>query len=441
MIPMNNSFVRLAFVLSIALFFASCGDDSIYSGFEKMDNGAYMKFYSKGESEVAPRLNDGVTFEMTQYFDDTLLFSTSGDEPLDIVLKKADFVGDVSDALLMMHIGDSARLVVISDSIFNKVMNMETPAEYAGKPIYYDLKLLSVKPYEIIEAEQKVRADSLKTVEAMYLAKLKENPKYTLSNSGLIVMETNGKGKLAKLGEYLDFDFTICNPDGDTIMNTFNVEPVDIQYGEEFIGKGFTEALGMVPEGGSMRFVIPSELAFDSIGYQQFVEPYTPLVVYLKMNNVRDKEAFDKWQADLNAEKEAERERLLLLERKTIEDYINSNNITDTPTESGLYILREKEGTGDVAKWGDKVSIHYILSNLKDDVLESSYDYEQPFSFLLGKGEMIPAIEEALMTMSPGAKVTLISPSELAFGEIVIDEETIPAFTPLKIELELLSVE
>ena len=243
---MNNSFVRLAFVLSIALFFASCGDDSIYSGFEKMDNGAYMKFYSKGESEVAPRLNDGVTFEMTQYFDDTLLFSTSGDEPLDIVLKKADFVGDVSDALLMMHIGDSARLVVISDSIFNKVMNMETPAEYAGKPIYYDLKLLSVKPYEIIEAEQKVRADSLKTVEAMYLAKLKENPKYTLSNSGLIVMETNGKGKLAKLGEYLDFDFTICNPDGDTIMNTFNVEPVDIQYGEEFIGKGFTEALGMV---------------------------------------------------------------------------------------------------------------------------------------------------------------------------------------------------
>ena len=159
------------------------------------------------------------------------------------------------------------------------------------------------------------------------------------------------------------------------------------------------------------------------------------------MNNVRDKEAFDKWQADLNAEKEAERERLLLLERKTIEDYINSNNITDTPTESGLYILREKEGPGDVAKWGDKVSIHYILSNLKDDVLESSYDYEQPFSFLLGKGEMIPAIEEALMTMSPGAKVTLISPSELAFGEIVIDEETIPAFTPLKIELELLSVE
>ena len=72
--------------------------------------------------------------------------------------------------------------------------------------------------------------------------------------------------------------------------------------------------------------------------------------------------------------------------------------------------------------------------------VESSYDYDEPISFKIGNNEMIPAIEEALMTMAPGAKVTLVSPSALAFGEIVIDEELLPAYSPLVIELELVEV-
>ena len=84
-----------------------------------MDNGAYMKFYERSNEKVAPRLHDGVTFEMAQYFNDTLLFTTAGDEPIDIVLEPAAFVGDVTDALMNMHIGDSARMLVIADSVFS----------------------------------------------------------------------------------------------------------------------------------------------------------------------------------------------------------------------------------------------------------------------------------------------------------------------------------
>ena len=422
------------------LLFVACGSKSPYPGLKQMKNGAYMKFYNKNDKEVMPRLKDEVTFEMAQYFNDTLLFTTAGTEPMTLVLREADFKGDVVDGLLMMHVGDSAQLAVLSDSVFMTMLQMDVPEEYAGKPIYYELKLLSVKPYEILEAERKVLLDSLRQAELDFLAPLREDAKNTVTESGLIVLEQLGKGRTAQMGEYVNFDFTMCGPKGDTIMHSFGIEPVEMQYGEEFISAGFNEALGMVPEGGTMRFVLPSELAFDSVGYESHIDPYTPLVVLLKMNSVMDKAAYDKKMEALQAQKEAEATRLMSLEQKTMEDYLKANGITEQPTESGLVIIRKEEGIGPVAQWGDEVTVHYVMSNLKGELLESSYDYEHPVTFKIGNNEMLPAIEEAVMTMSKGSKVSLVSPSALAFGDFVIDEDLLPAYSPLKIDLELVEI-
>lgn len=422
------------------LLFVACGSKSPYPGLKQMKNGAYMKFYNKNDKEVMPRLKDEVTFEMAQYFNDTLLFTTAGTEPMTLVLREADFKGDVVDGLLMMHVGDSAQLAVLSDSVFMTMLQMDVPEEYAGKPIYYELKLLSVKPYEILEAERKVLLDSLRQAELDFLAPLREDAKNTVTESGLIVLEQTGKGRTAQMGEYVNFDFTMCGPKGDTIMHSFGIEPVEMQYGEEFISAGFNEALGMVSEGGTMRFVLPSEIAFDSVGYESHIDPYTPLVVLLKMNSVMDKATYDKKMEALQAQKEAEAKRLMSLEQKTMEDYLKANGITEQPTESGLVIIRKEEGTGPVAQWGDEVTVHYVMSNLKGELLESSYEYEHPVTFKIGNNEMLPAIEEAVMTMSKGSKVSLVSPSALAFGDFVIDEDLLPAYSPLKIDLELVEI-
>lgn len=424
----------------LCLLFVACGSKSPYPGLKQMKNGAYMKFYNKNDKEVMPRLKDEVTFEMAQYFNDTLLFTTAGTEPMTLVLREADFKGDVVDGLLMMHVGDSAQLAVLSDSVFMTMLQMDVPEEYAGKPIYYELKLLSVKPYEILEAERKVLLDSLRQAELDFLAPLREDAKNTVTESGLIVLEQTGKGRTAQMGEYVNFDFTMCGPKGDTIMHSFGIEPVEMQYGEEFISAGFNEALGMVPEGGTMRFVLPSELAFDSVGYESHIDPYTPLIVLLKMNSVMDKATYDKKMEALQAQKEAEAKRLMSLEQKTMEDYLKANGVTEQPTESGLVIIRKEEGTGPVAQWGDEVTVHYVMSNLKGELLESSYEYEHPVTFKIGNNEMLPAIEEAVMTMSKGSKVSLVSPSALAFGDFVIDEDLLPAYSPLKIDLELVEI-
>ncbi len=436
-----NRIHKLVAVATLLLLVVSCKNDSVYSGYDKMESGAYMKFYERNAEGDMPRVGDAVTIEMTQYFNDTMLFSTVGDKPLELVVNKSDFVGDVPDALRMMHVGDSARLVVLSDSVFINMMQMEVPETFTGKPIYYDIKLLSIKPFELIEAERRTLLDSLRMVENDYLVGLQADPKNMVTESGLIVMEKTGKGKCAKLGDYVNLDFIMCTIDGDTVMNSFDVESLDMQYGEEFICKGFTEAMGMVPVGGTMRFVIPSELGFDSTGYDKYIKPYAALIVKMRMNEVMDQAEHDAMQARLEAEQEAEKERLLLLESQLIDEYVKDNGITVEPTETGLYIIPVENGEGEKAKWGDKVSVHYILHNLKGDMVESSYDYGEPMSFVIGQGMMIPAIEDALTTMAPGAKVKLLSPSSQAFGEVEIDETLLPPYSPLLIELELVAIE
>lgn len=436
-----KSFIKSLIVALLPLLMVACNnDDSINGDFKKMDSGALMKFYSQNGSGVMPKFDDEVTFEMSQFFNDTMLFTTVGDKPMTMILKKPDFIGDIPDALRMMHVGDSACLMVLSDSVFASTMKMEVPEEYAGTPIYYDLKLVSVKPAEVVEAERKAHVDSLRVAELDFLASLKDDPKSTFTESGIIVLEKQGKNKYAKMGDFLNFDFTMCRPSGDTIMNTFGVDPIEMQYGEEFLFDGFNKALGMAPVGGMLRFVVPSEFAYDSIGYERYIEPYTPLVILLKMNSVVDKVTYEKQQAALRAEKEAEKERKLKLEGEAIAAWIKDNDVKEYPTESGLYIIRKKEGAGDLAKAGDVVSVHIELKNMEGVVLESTYDFNSPVTFKLGNGEMIPAIEEALLTMTPGEKVTLIVPSKLGFDDVTVDEEWLPAYTPLIIDLELVSI-
>ena len=429
------------FALCILFLMASCGhDDSIYAGFERMDNGAYMKFYSHGDSETMPRLKDEVTLEMAQYFNDSLIYSTEEEGPMSLVLHESDFVGDVTAGLLMMHVGDSARLVVMADSVLLYLMNMDSvPAEFAGLPIIYDMKLLSVKPFEVLEVERQAMLESRRQAEAEFLAAMQEEPKNTLTESGLIVMAKSGKGKVAKKGDYVVFDFLMCSSEGDTIMNSFDVEPVEMQYGEEFICPGIDDAIGMVPEGGTMRFVVPSALAFDSVGYQHFIQPYTPLVVEMRMNSVMDKAAYDKMMAEEEAAYEAEKAKRQVEEGKTIAAYIAANGVTQEPTESGLYIFLVEAGKGALAQWGDVVSVHCVLRNLQGEIIDSTYGEGEPMSFTIGEGDMVPAIEEAVMTMAPGAKVTVLTPSEMAFGEMDLGE-MLPPYTPLLIDLELVEV-
>ncbi|KKP59139.1 MAG: Peptidyl-prolyl cis-trans isomerase [Candidatus Magasanikbacteria bacterium GW2011_GWC2_34_16] len=75
------------------------------------------------------------------------------------------------------------------------------------------------------------------------------------------------------------------------------------------------------------------------------------------------------------------------------------------------------EGTGDEAKHGDQVSVHYTGVFEDGTKFDSSLDRGEPFSFLLGAGQVIKGWDLGVVGMREGEKRKLNIPYLLAYGE------------------------
>jgi len=108
-------------------------------------------------------------------------------------------------------------------------------------------------------------------------------------------------------------------------------------------------------------------------------------------------------------------------------------------TDSGLQYWDIRVGTGEVAKDGDHVKVHYTgwLTNGKK--FDSSVDAHQPFDFTIGKGDVIKGWEEGVTGMKVGGKRQLRIPPQLAYGEQGYSG-LIPANAILIFDIRLLAI-
>ena len=112
-------------------------------------------------------------------------------------------------------------------------------------------------------------------------------------------------------------------------------------------------------------------------------------------------------------------------------------------TASGLQYEDTVEGSGDVAKAGQYVSVHYTGWLYKDGVkgakFDSSKDRGQPFQFPLAAGHVIRGWDEGVQGMKVGGTRVLVIPPELGYGARGAGG-VIPANATLMFEVDLLGV-
>ncbi|QQR82415.1 FKBP-type peptidyl-prolyl cis-trans isomerase [Candidatus Campbellbacteria bacterium] len=111
---------------------------------------------------------------------------------------------------------------------------------------------------------------------------------------------------------------------------------------------------------------------------------------------------------------------------------------TMTPVQ-GLTVEVIQEGTGQEAKAGDMVSVHYTGTLTDGTKFDSSVDRGTPFEFQLGVGQVIAGWDAGVAGMKVGEKRKLTIAPELGYGARGAGG-VIPPNATLLFDVELLGI-
>ena len=120
----------------------------------------------------------------------------------------------------------------------------------------------------------------------------------------------------------------------------------------------------------------------------------------------------------------------------------NSGDSTNQTAQQNSGLISEdiKIGEGAEAANGKTVTVNYVGTLEDGTKFDSSYDRNQPFSFVLGDGEVIKSWDMGVLGMKIGGKRKLTIPSDLGYGAAG-SPPVIPPNATLVFEVELLKVE
>ncbi|TDC41613.1 FKBP-type peptidyl-prolyl cis-trans isomerase [Micromonospora sp. KC213] len=85
---------------------------------------------------------------------------------------------------------------------------------------------------------------------------------------------------------------------------------------------------------------------------------------------------------------------------------------------TGLKAAPLIRGTGPAAQAGQQITVNYVgVSYRTGDEFDASWKRSEPFSFVLGQGNVIPGWDQGMQGQTVGSRVQLDIPAEMAYGE------------------------
>jgi FKBP-type peptidyl-prolyl cis-trans isomerase len=253
------------------------------------------------------------------------------------------------------------------------------------------------------------------------------------TDSGLqYSLYTSEKGEKAKVGDIIKIHL-VNKTDKDSVLSSTykDNKPITLEVKAPSFKGDLMEGFTLMSEGDSGTFLV----SVDSLAQGNPLPPFLKSGSFLK---------FDVKLVDImtKAEYEQDMQKTQMEEvgkqDMEIQNYAKQNNLSVQKTPSGLYYSIETPGTGDNAKPGDNVSVHYKGYMLDGKVFDESFGRGEPITFPLGQGQVIAGWDEGIQMFKKGGKGKLLIPSRLGYGPQ--GSGPIPANSILIFDIELVDI-
>jgi len=202
----------------------------------------------------------------------------------------------------------------------------------------------------------------------------------------------------------------------DSMLFDFKKNPnyFEMPYaGPEYPGD-INEAFGLLSIGDSAHIIIRADSFFMKTARQpevpELFKENNDLHFFIKMVDIMTEE-------QLQAKRTQELEERKAKELSDLTVYLAGNYPDLEPTESGLFLIKEKSGKGKIPKDGDILAFDFKVSVLNGAMLYDSEQAGRPGEIEKGKPFDTEGFTEGLNTMRVGDELTLIVPSKLAFKD------------------------
>lgn len=287
---------------------------------------------------------------------------------------------------------------------------------------------------------------------SLFAACNKNNFKKT--DNGLLYRfeNVNNEGDQPQIGDVLVVELT-WRLDSTVLFSNVGKPDRLMQVRQDMFKGDINEGLLMMHKGDKATFAIPA----DSIA--KFMQPNQMPPSF--QQGTDQKYYYEISLVDIVTREELEQEQANFVEEMNkrqaeepalIAQYIKDNNITVKPTASGLYVIVRKKGNGPKVEAGKDVSIDYTGRLLDGTVFDSSREADaleaglvqqsrkyEPLSYKVGAQPLIKGWDEGVMGQTEGSEITLVIPSEIAYGSRGSGKDILP-FTPLVFDLTILEV-
>jgi FKBP-type peptidyl-prolyl cis-trans isomerase len=240
-----------------------------------------------------------------------------------------------------------------------------------------------------------------------------------------------------KDGEFIDIDLVLKTED--SVLFDSRKIPGDqrspIPMSSSMFDGDVFEGIGMMHVGDSATFAVVADSVWKLMYRRDTPPPGMDSAEYvyyeIKLNEIISRE-------EMNLRIEERNTRLKSDDMAQLTSFLEDNYPDATPTESGLYYIRTKKGSGKKPVEGQTVSVHYTGKLLDGTQFDSSIGRGKPIEFPIGQGRVIKGWDQGIAMMRKGEKGVLIIPSELGYGSR--GSGSIPPFSSLVFDVELVDI-